>query len=223
MLVAIVTGVFGLQFWKTRPTSAESDAPEINRREAPSAAPAGMVWVPGGSFWMGDNAFPDAQPEHLVYIDGFWMDQHEVTNAEFAKFVAATGYKTIADIPPDPKDFPGVPAENLVAGSIVFTPPAEPVPLDNHLAWWNYVAGANWQHPEGPESTIQGRENHPAVHIAYDDALAYAKWAGKRLPTETEWEFAARGGLDRQPYCWGKELRPGEKWQSNIWQGNFPN
>jgi formylglycine-generating enzyme required for sulfatase activity len=182
-----------------------------------------MVWVPGGRFWMGDNDFPDAQPEHLVEVDGFWMDAHEVTNAQFAKFVEATGYKTIAEIPPRAEDFPTVPPDKLKAGSIVFTPPGVPVPLDNHLAWWSYVPGADWRHPEGPDSTIEGRENHPVVHIAWTDAKAYADWAGKRLPTEAEWEFAARGGLDRQPYCWGGELNPDGKWQSNIWQGNFPN
>jgi formylglycine-generating enzyme required for sulfatase activity len=182
-----------------------------------------MAWVPGGWFWMGDDNFPDAQPEHLVYVDGFWLDPYEVTNAQFAKFVAATGYRTIAEQTPEAKDFPGVPPEDLKAGSIVFSPPGQEVPLDNHLSWWRYVPGADWRHPEGPDSSIDGRENHPAVHIAWHDAVAYATWAGKRLPTEAEWELAARGGLDRQPYCWGAQLRDGSKWRSNIWQGHFPN
>ncbi|REK19637.1 MAG: formylglycine-generating enzyme family protein [Planctomycetota bacterium] len=181
-----------------------------------------MVWVPGGRYWMGDNEFSDARPEHLVEVDGFWMDQHEVTNAEFAEFVEATGYRTVAEIPPSPDDFPTVPPADLKAGSIVFTPPEHPVPLTNHFAWWSYVPGADWRHPEGPESTIEGREDHPAVHISFKDAQAYADWAGKRLPTEAEWEFAARGGLDRQPFCWGEELQPGDDWLANIWQGNFP-
>jgi formylglycine-generating enzyme len=222
-LVVAVAGTFGLGFWRQAQSTAKTASPEINTQTPPGPAPQGMAWVPGGWFWMGDNAFPDAMPEHLVYVDGFWMDAHEVTNAEFARFVAATGYKTVAEIPPDPAEFPNVPPEDLKAGSIVFAPPNEPVPLDNHFAWWTYVPGANWQHPEGPDSTIEGRENHPAIHIAWKDAMAYADWADKRLPTEAEWEFAARGGLDRQPYCWGKQLKPGGSWQSNIWQGNFPN
>ncbi|MGV3686424.1 MAG: formylglycine-generating enzyme family protein [Daejeonella sp.] len=186
--------------------------------------PEKMVWVPGGTFDMGsaDPAFPDAQPVHKVTVSGFWMDEHEVTNAEFERFVKATNYQTIAERPLDPADFPGVPLENLVPGSGVFTPTAQPVSYDNPLAWWAYVPGARWKNPKGPESSVTGRPNDPVVHVTYTDAEAYAKWAGKRLPTEAEWEYAARGGKEHLPYYWGKELKPGGKWAANIYQGNFP-
>jgi formylglycine-generating enzyme required for sulfatase activity len=184
-----------------------------------------MLWVPGGSFWMGMKDAPgnDAEPLHLVTVDGFWMDRTEVTNAQFSEFVRQTGYKTVAERKPDPKDFPGVSEDKLVLGSIVFSPPGEPIPLDDHLAWWRYVPGACWKHPDGPGSSIGGHEKEPVVHVCFEDAQAYAKWAGKRLPTEAEWEFAARGGLDRRRYVWGDVLLPEGRWQVNNWQGRFPN
>jgi formylglycine-generating enzyme required for sulfatase activity len=183
-----------------------------------------MVWIPGGTFWMGcdDCGMPDTKPVHLVSVRGFWMDKTPITNAQFARFVRETKYVTVAERPLDPKDFPGVPADKLVAGAAVFVHPETDVPLDNPLRWWQYVPGANWKHPEGPRSAVKDRADHPVVHIAWEDAVAYLKWAGRRLPTEAEFEFAARGGLDRQHYAWGDELKPGGKWPANIWQGHFP-
>ena len=186
-------------------------------------APAGMVWMPGGRFWMGTDHMQDAQPVHQVEVKGFWIDRTDVTNEEFARFVKATGYVTIAERPLDPKEFPKLAPEDLAPGSVVFTPPDGPVSLDHPLAWWKFVHGANWRHPDGPDSDLQGKEKYPVVQIAWPDAVAYAKWAGKRLPTEAEWEFAARGGRDRQDYPWGNELNPKGKWMANTFQGHFPN
>ena len=190
----------------------------------PGTAPDGMVWIPGGTFWLGcdDCEMPDAQPVHLVSVDGYWIDRTPVTNDQFARFVKATGYLTIAERLPDPKNYPGVDPKKLVAGSAVFSPPSQDVPLDDITQWWRYVPGASWKHPEGPGSTTEGREDHPVVQIAWEDAVAYAKWAGKRLPTEAEFEFAARGGMDRNRYAWGNELKPGGQWAANIFQGRFP-
>lgn len=205
-----------------------------NKSPIPKNAPPGMVWIPGGEFTMGsadptDGAcggqqhMRDARPLHRVYVDGFWMDKTEVTNEAFAKFVKATGYKTVAEIAPTKEEFPTAPPENLVAGSTVFTPTKQSVPLNNMFQWWRYQKGADWRHPEGPESNLNGREKFPVVQIAYPDAVAYAKWANKRLPTEAEWEFAARGGLSGSTYVWGgDQLKPHDKWMANIYQGEFP-
>jgi sulfatase modifying factor 1 len=204
--------------------SAVTAAAKIDTTPAPGPPPAGMVWIPGGTFWMGCDGcgMPDALPMHLVSVDGFWMDHTPVTNAEFEKFVKETGYVTVAERDLNPSDYPGVPKDKLLPGSAVFAATGEAVPLDNPLRWWRYVPGASWKEPEGPGSSIRRRGDHPVVHVAYDDVVAYAKWAGKRLPTEAEFEFAARGGLDRNRYPWGNDLTPRKKAAANIWQGQFP-
>ena len=168
------------------------------------------------------HATDDSLPIHRVYVDGFWMDRTEVTNGAFEAFVKATGYVTVAERVPTAADFPGAPPASLVAGSVVFSPPDSAVPLDSHFRWWSYVQGASWRHPLGSDSSIKGNEDFPVVHIAYDDAVAYANWAGKRLPTEAEWEFAARGGLTGQVYPWGNAFRPDGHWMANSHQGHFP-
>jgi formylglycine-generating enzyme required for sulfatase activity len=192
-----------------------------------------MVWIPPGEFTMGSDdprAWPDEKPAHRVYVDGFWMDAHEVTNAEFRRFVESTGYVTTAERPPDAEEIlkqspPGTPPpakEDLVAGSLVFSPPSQPVPLDDFRRWWRWTPGASWKKPEGPGSTIDGKDDHPVVHVSWFDAVAFATWAGKRLPTEAEWERAARGGLDNKPYVWGDEPPSKGTAAANIWQGRFP-
>jgi sulfatase modifying factor 1 len=181
-----------------------------------------MVLIKGGHFQMGSLDFQDAMPVHTIFVSPFRMDEHEVTNAQFAIFVKATHYRTVAERKLNPADFPGVPLSKLLPGSAVFITPPAKVSLDNPLQWWQFVAGANWRHPQGPASSIEGKEDEPVVQVCYEDALAYARWAGKRLPTEAEWEFAAQGGKTRNKYYWGTDLRPANKWVANIFQGSFP-
>ena len=218
------------------PNTEEASAfkPTIENKNKPGVkTPKGMVWIPGGEFSMGSNVedeslcsikgvTKDAAPIHRVYVDGYFMDETEVTNEQYAEFVKATGYITVAEQKPTKEEFPTAADEDLIAGSVVFSPTPSAVNLNNFLQWWAYIGGTDWKHPEGPGSSITGREKYPVVQIAYEDAAAYAKWAGKRLPTEAEWEFAARGGKTGNLYAWGNTLKPKGKFQANIYQGHFP-
>jgi formylglycine-generating enzyme len=182
-----------------------------------------MVWIPGGTFQMGsDKHYPEEAPAHRVMVDGFWMDRHTVTNREFALFVQKTRYVTVAERTPNPADYPGAKPEMLVPASTVFRPPRHRVDLSNQYNWWAYVPGANWRQPQGPGSSIKKRPDHPVLHVSWADVEAYARWVGKELPTEAEWEFAARGGLEGAEFAWGDTLTPDGRWMANTWQGEFP-
>jgi sulfatase modifying factor 1 len=200
----------------------EISAPPV-ARPVETPHPTGMVWIAGGTFRMGsDKHYPEEAPAHRVTVDGFWMDRTPVTNRQFKEFVRATGHVTTAETIPDAKDYPGALPHMLYAGSLVFVAPKGPVDLRNWSRWWTFMKGADWRHPQGPKSSINGMESHPVVHVSYSDALAYAEWAGKDLPTEAEWEYAARGGLDGAEFAWGDEFTPGGRHMANTWQGEFP-
>lgn len=199
-----------------------SRAARSRKQHAPVDS-AEMIWIESGTFRMGsDRHYPEERPCHRVTVSGFFIDATPVTNAQFRAFVDATGHVTVAEIAPDPNDYPGARPEMLRAGSLVFTPPSHPVDLRNWSQWWAFKFRANWRRPYGPGSSIKGLDDHPVVHVAYADAEAYAQWAGKELPSEAEWEFAARGGLEDAEFAWGDELTPDGRQMANTWQGEFP-
>lgn len=227
--------------WQSAQPAEKYDPLPINENNQPGPPPEkNLVWIPGGWFWMGSNdaAHPDSTPTHKVYVDGLWMGKYEVTNAEWADFVKDTGYLTVAERKPDVSQLPADAKKEVKDAmkkqqpfSIVFTKPDGPVFLANHMQWWRMVEGADWKHPLGPDSNLEGKDNHPAVQVCYLDCEAYVKWKNYkhrqkgwlwRLPTEAEWEFAARGALHRTKFTWGDELQPDGKWLANIWQGKFP-
>jgi formylglycine-generating enzyme len=233
ILILALTLVLAVSCNKPSPSSTTPSPDIVASQPEPDKKEPGMAWIPGGEFIMGtdeQDAYPAERPAVNLKVKGFWMDKAEVTNAEFAEFVKATGYITVAERPivweelkkQLPPGTPELDTSELLPGSLVFTPPSNPVPLTDISQWWTWIDGASWRHPEGPKSTIEGKENHPVVHIAFEDAEAYAKWAGKRLPTEIEWEYAARGGVNGKRFAWGDELHPSGQYLANTFQGVFP-
>jgi len=204
------------------PQSARQPLPDSGPAPGPPPFPD-MVWIPGGTFRMGsDKHYPEERPVHRVTVDGFWMDRFPVTNDRFRSFVARTGHRTYAEIPPNPADYPGALPDMLYAGSLVFVQPSGPVDTRQMSNWWHYMREAYWRCPRGPGSSLDGLDQHPVVHVTFGDAERFAQWEGKALPTEAEWEFAARGGLDGAAYAWGDTFLPGERHMANTWQGEFP-
>jgi formylglycine-generating enzyme required for sulfatase activity len=196
---------------------------QLKTRTPPGDLDAQLVWIEGGRFQMGSDVhYPEEAPARPVEVDGFWIEDRPVSNRAFARFVEATGWVTSAEIAPDPDDYPGALPQMLTPASLVFTPTRGPVSFDNPHAWWAYVPGADWRHPLGPDTGLEGLEDHPVTHVAWRDVTAYADWAGLDLPTEAEWELACRGGLEGAEYAWGGELTPGGRHMANVWQGRFP-
>jgi sulfatase modifying factor 1 len=235
--VCLGAGVAVLATLTPAPSGTPAPTPNTQTPTPDKPVAEGMVWIPGGSFHMGCAGTvvtaectegclaneKDCQTVHVIEVDGFWMDRTEVTNAQFAKFVEATGYVTTAERPLAPGEYPNHTEYFLKPGALVFKAPKKVLNLHDYRQWWEFSDGACWRHPRGPGSSIEGSEQHPVVHVSWDDAVAYAKWAGKRLPTEAEWEYAARGGLDRKTYTWGNQPQPIDgRWMANTWQGRFP-
>jgi formylglycine-generating enzyme len=216
---------FGDDFMAVRPVESQSLASQSQHVVIADGAPphSGMKWIPGGTFRIGsDRHYVEERPVHRVTVDGFWMDRTPITNREFRKFAEATGYVTFAEIAPDPNQYPGAMPHMLRAGSLVFVRPGHPVDLKDWTQWWSFSFGATWEHPYGLGSSIRGLDDHPVVHVTFADAEAYARWANKELPTEAEWEFAARSGLDNAEFAWGDQFIPGGRYLANTWQGTFP-
>ena len=226
LLVAILIGAYILM----QPTQEITDSqaqctpPEVIwPLEANASKTAGMTWIKGGSFTLGAGAiYPDESPQKTVDVEGFWIDTYEVSNAQFARFVKESGYITFSERQKSAQEYPEIPAPLRAPGSVVFIMPTDIENNGDLTQWWQFVPGANWRHPRGPDSSIEGKEHYPVVHITYDDALAYAKWLGRDLPTEVQWEYAARGGLQQKKYAWGNQFKPDKTWRANTWQGLFP-